>query len=220
MDRPLLKDTPLMKALSAVEEPQPTPMEAFKVARRMWAQCKHISIGELAHAVGVSRVTLYRWVGSREKLVDEILWSYTKPTFEKAIKSAPGTGVDHILETHRRFMTDLARFEPMRRFLIDNPFEAIRIQTNDPSCSHGRLIQAVEAQLIEQEKLGYIELPDVAAKIAELIVFTNGALVYCAILGGRDTEAVIEQACMIDRSLLAGQFESKNRRGISARKKK
>lgn len=210
------KDTPLMRALSAAELPQPTPMMVFKLARKQWAACRRISIGELAATVGVSRVTLYRWVGSREQLIEEILWSFAKPTFASAANTAPGKGVEHIVETHRRFMTDLAAFEPMRWFLLDNPTEAIRIQTNDPSSAHSRLIVSAQAQLVEQERLGHLKLAAPAARIAELIVFTNGALLYSAIIGARDAATAIEQACIIDRLLLMGKFEAKSK--PSARK--
>lgn len=213
-------ETPLERALANVDRPQATPLEVFKLARKLWAQSNRISIGELASKVGVSRVTLYRWVGSREQLIEEILWSFAKPTFENAAKSAPGKGVEHIVETHRRFMTGLASFAPMRRFLIDNPTEAIRIQTKDPMGAHGRLIVAAEAQLVEQEALGYLRLPASAAQLAELIVFSNGSLLYSAIIGQRDPTTAIEQSCIIDRLMLLGEFKEKIKAARSGKKKR
>jgi len=203
------RGTPLLKALANADRPQANPLEVFKLARRYWLKGKRISIGELAKAVGVSRVTLYRWVGSKDRLIEEVLWSFAKPNFEKALRETPGTGVDHIVGVHRRFMTALADFEPMRRFVHDNPTTAIRIQSKDPMYAHGRFIQAAAQHIGEQASLGYCTLPAPALEMAEMIVFTNGALLYSAIIGDRPTAPVIEQACTIDRMLLLGEFAGK-----------
>lgn len=201
------KEIPLVKALANAHRPQATPLEVFKLARKQWLEGKRISIGDLANAVGVSRVTLYRWVGSKERLIEEILWSYAKPTFENAVKETPGHGVDYIVESHRRFITDLGTFEPMRRFVYENPTAAIRIQTNDPMSAHGRVIEATVAQLKEQEAQGHLKLPAPAERMAEMMVFTNGALLYSALVGGRDPIPAIDQACIIIRLLLQGEFK-------------
>jgi AcrR family transcriptional regulator len=198
--------TPLILALANADRPPATPLGVFKLARKYWLEGKRISIGDLAREVGVSRVTLYRWVGSKERLIEEILWSFARPTFENAVQETPGTGVEHIMGVHRRFMTALATFEPMRRFILQNPTTAIRIQTDkDPQSAHSRLIAATAAHLEEQASRGYFQLPAPARKLAEMIIYTNGALIYSAIIGDRAT-AAIEQACAISRMLLMGML--------------
>lgn len=201
------KEIPLVKALANAGRPQATPLEVFKQARRLWQQNKRISIGELANNVGVSRVTLYRWVGSKDRLIEEILWSLAKPTFKNAIKSAPGNGIEHVVATHHRFMTDMGNYDPMRRFVYENPTVAIRIQTNDPASAHGRIIEASAAHLAEQEALGHLRLPSSPERLAEMIAFTGGALLYSALVGGRDPASAIEQSCIIFRLLLEGEFK-------------
>lgn len=204
------KEIPLVRALANADRPQATPLEVFKLARKMWLAGKRISIGDLANTVGVSRVTLYRWVGSKERLIEEILWSFAKPAFETAISETPGNGLDHVVETHRRFMLDMVGFEPMRRFVQDNPTAAIRIQTNDPTSAHGRLIEVVSAHLAAQAAAGHLTLQIPAEELAELITFTNGALVCSALVGGRDPAPAIEQASIITRLLLLGELKERH----------
>jgi AcrR family transcriptional regulator len=170
---------------------------------------KRISIGDLAKGVGVSRVTLYRWVESKDRLVEEVLWSFAKPTFENAIKETPGSGVEHVVGVHRRFMTALGTFEPMRRFIIDNPKTAIRIQTNDPRSAHGRIIEATMVHIGDQVAKGRLKLSAPVPEMAEMMVFTGGALLYSAVIGGRSTIPAIEQSCTIMRMLLQGKFIKK-----------
>ncbi len=196
----------LSQALANMDRPQPTPLGVFKLARQYWLDGRRISIGDLAKEVGVSRVTLYRWVGSREGLIEEILWSFAKPTFENAIQETPGNGVAHILGVHRRFMNDLADFEPLRRYVYENPTAAIRIQTSkDPKSCHNRIIDAASNHIEDQVAKGFIKLPAPAKKLAEMMVHANGALLYSAIIGGH-TAAAIDQACAINHMLLLGKL--------------
>lgn len=217
MSDPSDKEIPLVRALANADRPQATPLEVFKLARKMWLAGKRISIGDLANTVGVSRVTLYRWVGSKERLIEEILWSFAKPTFERAIKETPGKGVDHVVAAHCRFMTDMVSFEPMRRFVHENPTVAIRINTNDPTSAHGRLIEACSVHLAAQAAAGHLTLQIPAEELAEMIIFTNGALVYSALVGGRDPAPAIEQASIITRLLLLGEL--KERSGLKKKNK-
>jgi AcrR family transcriptional regulator len=203
------KEIPLVKALANPDRPQATPLDVFKLARKFWLEGQRISIGDLAKGVGVSRVTLYRWVESKDRLVEEVLWSFGKPTFENAVKETPGKGVEHIVGVHRRFLTALGTFEPMRRFIYDNPKTAIRIQTNDPRCAHGRVIEATMLHLQDQAAKGHLKLPAPVREVAEMIVFTGGALLYSAIIGGRSPVPAIEQSCTIIRMLLQGKFDKK-----------
>lgn len=212
------KDLPLTRALAEPDRPQANPLEVFKLARKAWLEGRRISIEELSQTVGVSRVTLYRWVGSRERLIEEILWSFAKPNFEDAVNSAQGVGVEHIVDAHRRFMTNLATFEPMRRFIHENPVMAIRLQVPDMASSHGRLIELTADHIRAQETAGHLKLHSDINELAERIVFTNGSLLYGAIVGGRDPEIAIEQSCVITQMLLEGSLPS-SRKMLSRRNK-
>jgi AcrR family transcriptional regulator len=197
---------PLVKALANVDHPQATPLAVFKRARKKWLEGNRISIGDLAKEVGVSRVTLYRWVGSKDRLVEEILWSFAKPSIEKAIRETPGVGVEHIVDVHRRFMIDLSAFDAMRNFIHENPHVAVRIQTKDPMSAHGRLIELFANHINEQVAMGHCTLPAPPLELAEMIVYTNGALLYGAIIGERSTAAAIELACGLSRMLLTSKM--------------
>jgi AcrR family transcriptional regulator len=193
---------PLVKALANADQPEATPLAVFKLARSKWLEGKRISIGELAKEVGVSRVTLYRWVGSKDRLIEEVLWSFAKATFENAIKETSGTGVDQIVEVHRRFMTDLVSFAPMRRFIQENPNSSVRIQTKDPMSAHGRLIELTADYIGKQAELGHYQLPAPPLQLAEMIIYANGGVLYGAIIGERSSASAIELACHITRLLL------------------
>src|SRR4051812_12226684 len=68
--------TRLQRELANEAAPRrPTPLDAFLLARRKFLAAERIDMSALADELGVNRVTLYRWVGSREQLLVEVVWS-------------------------------------------------------------------------------------------------------------------------------------------------
>ncbi|MDA8139552.1 MAG: QsdR family transcriptional regulator, partial [Desulfobacteraceae bacterium] len=132
----------------------------------------------------------------------------------------PGNGVEYFVGVQRRFLNDLATFEPMRRFVHENPTVAVRIQTKDAQSAHSRIIDLLTKHLIQQASAGHLRLPMPAARMAEMIIFTNGALLYSALVGGRDPRPAIEQACIITRLLLQGEFQELAPAAVRSSKKK
>jgi len=64
--------SPELAALErALNGARPAPLDALRLARRRWLAGERIDMGALARELGVSRATLYGWVGSREKLIGE-----------------------------------------------------------------------------------------------------------------------------------------------------
>lgn len=71
-----LQPTPLQRQLQeGLAPPKATPLAAFEVARGWFHEGRRIDIQALAAELGVSRVTLHRWVGTREQLLTEVLWA-------------------------------------------------------------------------------------------------------------------------------------------------
>src|SRR5206468_12935445 len=52
--------------------PRPTALDAFRLARRTFQAGDRVDMQTLARTLQVDRVTVYRWVGSREQLLTEV----------------------------------------------------------------------------------------------------------------------------------------------------
>ena len=72
---------------------RPTALDAFKLARRWFLAGRRIDMSALADELGVNRVTLYRWVGSREQLLVEVVWSVPRRTLEVDRRARGGAEV-------------------------------------------------------------------------------------------------------------------------------
>src|SRR3954449_9075792 len=81
-----------------------TPLDAFRLARRKFLASERIDMGALAEELGVNRVTLYRWVGSREQLLVEVVWSLGSRTLDKVRKRVRAKGAERIVRVVTRFL--------------------------------------------------------------------------------------------------------------------
>ncbi len=84
--------TPLQRQLAGAAAARPTALDAFRHARRTFLAGDRVDMQALARVLGVDRATLYRWVGSRDKLLAEILWSLIDRTIRGLRKAHDGTG--------------------------------------------------------------------------------------------------------------------------------
>jgi AcrR family transcriptional regulator len=75
--------TLLQRQLDGTATSRPTPLDAFRQARRTFLAGDRVDMQALARTLTVDRATLYRWVGSREQLLAEILWSLIDPTITR-----------------------------------------------------------------------------------------------------------------------------------------
>ena len=206
------KNTPLARTVENGKSYRMSPLEILRLARRHWLKGEKVSIDGLAKESGVSRVTIYRWVGNKDYLMGEVLWSALEPGLRKIIKETPGTGVEHIVEVHRQLMILILSFPPMQRFIKDDPAYALRLVTTPASCLRERLIEAIVEHLNEQEANGHIQLPAPAKELAEMIIRANESRMYSDVIGGRTPD--IEQAFKIVRMLLTVGTASRNQKEI------
>src|SRR5215210_6049765 len=97
--------------------PAPTPVDAFRLARRTFLAGRRVDMTALADALGVNRVTLYRWHGSREQLLVEVVWSLGARTLEDVKKRVRAKGAERIVRVVTRFLEDVISNPGMRRWL-------------------------------------------------------------------------------------------------------
>ncbi|HEX4940097.1 MAG TPA: transcriptional regulator, partial [Candidatus Kapabacteria bacterium] len=126
------RNTPLKQALQKKpDRPRVTPLDVFERARALWLQGERLNLGSLAETLGVSRATLFRWVGNKELLMGEILWSTYQPLVERALDQATGKGVDFMVDVFRRVNLDIMKSESLRQFMSQDPAYALRVLTSN-----------------------------------------------------------------------------------------
>jgi len=160
-------------------------VRAFVAARATFIEGSRIDMGRLAARLGVDRTSLFRWVGNRDALLSEVLWSLAVPTLEQAEAATRDTqGAARVSAVLTHFARDLITADYFRGFLQREPARALRLLTTKESEIQRRYVAVVEA-LVRQE-LG--EQPfgrSVSAHdLAYLLVRISESFTYADLLNG------------------------------------
>ena len=152
---------------------RPTPLDAFKLARRRFLAAERVDMSALADELQINRVTLYRWVGSREQLLVEILWSLTLGNLAAVRAEVRETGSERVVQVVMGFLENVIDNPGMRRLLSEEGDLAMRLLTLREPGFQPRLIDGFEELLREEADAGRLDLPadlhDVAYVIVRLI---------------------------------------------------
>lgn len=139
--------TPLRRQLAG--EPvgrRPAALDAFLAARRRFIAGERVDMTALAAQLGVNRVTLYRWVGSREQLLVEVVWSLARRTLDD-LEAARPRGDGRVVGILMGFLEATLAHPGMQRWLAEEGESAMRLLTRHETDFQPRLIAAVEALL-------------------------------------------------------------------------
>jgi len=174
-------DTPLQRQLTGTTTARPAALDAFRQARRTFLAGDRIDMQVLARSLNVDRATLYRWVGSREQLLTEILWSLIHPTIERLRKDHSGPAAANqspsaavIIATVRSVIANPG----MQRFLDREGDLALRLLTTRASDFETRLIALIGEFICAEAAAGRLsaavpldDLPYVLVRIMESYVY-------------------------------------------------
>src|SRR4051794_33872031 len=102
---------------------------ALRLARRRFLAPERIDMSALAQDLGVNRVTLYRWVGSRDRLLVEIVWALAEQALDYARSQTNAHGTERIVEPVPRFLRLVIDNAGMQRWLSEGGEHAMRLLT-------------------------------------------------------------------------------------------
>jgi AcrR family transcriptional regulator len=139
---------------------------------------ERIDVQAIAAELGLGRTTIYRWFGSRDSLIGEVLVRAGEPLLERARAGARGTGAAALLDTLDRFNRSLAEARPLRGFVEHEREAALRIITSSAGKVQPWVVGAI-ADLITQEVRAGTYRPAIEpATLAYAIVRLGEAFLY------------------------------------------
>jgi AcrR family transcriptional regulator len=194
-----MASTGLERALA--DRRRPTPLDALALARRRWLAGERLEMGSMARELGVSRATLYSWVGSRERLLGEVIWSFAETGVGQARAEATGTGADYVLDVVARFVRLNAGFQPLRTFISQDPELALRLLTSKHGPIQERMIAVARELLTEQVDASELELALDIDTLAYLMVRVSESFLYADLITGSEPDT--DEAVEVVRLLLA-----------------
>jgi AcrR family transcriptional regulator len=168
-----------------------TALDAFALAKRRFLVGERVDMGSLSQELGVNRVTLYRWVGTREQLLVEILWSLAERTLSDELKlveaqDADGNRVARLLSSFVR----VCLLNPgMRQWQRDEEGLAFRLLTLAQYGFHPRFVNLVQTLLAEDAAAGRLHTPAPLDDLAYTAVRIVESYVHRAAITGDEPDA-------------------------------
>jgi len=149
---------------------------AFRLARRAFLAGERIDMQRLAAELGVNRVTLYRWVGNRGRLLGEVAWELAERTIDRQLERSSARGGERVAEVVTGFIEAVRTNEGMRRTV------AVRLLTSGDGAVQPRLVQKYRS-ILDAEVAGGAFTPSAPLdELAYALVRVSEACVYLDLL--------------------------------------
>jgi hypothetical protein len=197
--------TRLARALREPRARRAAPVDLFRLARRLWLKGERVDIGALAGDLGIGRATAFRWVGSRELLLGEILWSLCEQLMKQADAAATELhGPARIAAVCARAVQAMVAFAPLRRYVQQEPEAALKLLTSRHGPVQARTIAYVETLLTREAAAGALTPALPVATLAWLIVRIGESFVYSEVVSDRRPDPA--DAALAIALLLSGRL--------------
>ncbi|MGS2805857.1 QsdR family transcriptional regulator [Nocardia sp. MW-W600-9] len=177
---------------------RPDAITAFKAARSAFLAGRRLEMKELADELGVNRATLFRWVGSRDELLSEVIWSVAEPTLRRAIAAAPDSGARRIATILGDFANATNTNAAFRAFLTREPERSLRLLTTRAGSVQRRFVAAIAELLTAQIDAGALDPPLPVPELALLLSRITETFIYADVISGEEPDAAkVVQASLV-----------------------
>ncbi len=167
---------------------------------RRYLRGRRIDVQAIAAELGLGRPTIYRWFGTREELIGEILARAAEPLLVEARRAAGGRGAGALLDTFDRFNRSLVEAPALRTLVETEREAALRIITSGAGIVQPRIVEMI-ADLIEREiEAGAFAAPVEPSTLAYAIVKLAEAFLFNDAIAGMRGE--VERLREVEAALL------------------
>src|ERR1700742_4317851 len=152
--------------------------DVMTAARGQFMSGDRVDLTIVARELGLGRATIYRWFGSREKLVSEVIADESEALIVRHRRDVRRRGVQGLLEVFDRINRSLARSMPLRRFVEQEGAAALRLLTSSTGAVQCRSVALVRDMIDADVAAGRYEPPADSETVAYAIVRLCEAFLY------------------------------------------
>lgn len=133
--------------------------EVYDAAQAVFEAGERVDMGQLAVDLGMAKATLYRWVGSREDLLSQVLVRLAHAAFDAALANAAETPAQGRFEMiARTYIGSIVGMEPLAAFIRAEGPLALRLITTRGGTVQRAVTDRLEAVLLAEESAGGVVL--------------------------------------------------------------
>jgi AcrR family transcriptional regulator len=140
--------------------PAATREELLAEATRRFLHGERVDLQDVAHRLGLARMTVYRWFGSRDGLMGEVLAQLGEGLVDAAAGRSREQGRRGLLELFGRVNRDVASSEALRSYMQREGLGALRVLTASNGVVHPRMVASIE-RVIRAEVAGDAAVGDI-----------------------------------------------------------
>ena len=157
--------------------------DVLDAALHRYLRGRRVDVQAIAAELGLGRTTVYRWFGSREELIGEVVFRAAEPLIEAARAGARGRGGAALLDTFDRLNRSFAEASALRAFVEQEREVALRIITSSAGNFQPRMVARITALIEDEVRRGAYEPPVEPAtlgyaivRLAEAFLFNDAAM--------------------------------------------
>jgi AcrR family transcriptional regulator len=173
--------------------------DVLAAAMHRYLRGRRVDVQAIAAELGLGRTTIYRWFGSREGLIGEVLVRAAAPLLEDARAKARGRGGEALLDTFDRLNRSLVDAPALRQFVEQEREAALRIITSSAGRPQQVMVAKIAGMIEDEVRAGHYQPPVEPSTLAYAIVRLAEAFLFNDAIAGirgdvdrlRDVEAAI-----------------------------
>jgi AcrR family transcriptional regulator len=157
--------------------------DVVAAARAQYLDGQRVDVTVVARDLGLGRATIYRWFGSRERLLGEVIADELEGLIVRKRREVSASGVDGLLETFDRINRALAHAPAVRRFVEQERLSALRLLTSSSGEVQPRAVACVAAMIESEAEAGNYQptadpetLAYAIVRLAEAFLYNDAAI--------------------------------------------
>ena len=155
-----------------------TREDVLGLAMNRFLRGRRIDVQEIASELGIGRTTIYRWFGSRDDLIAEVVVRAAEPLLKEARDGVRRRGALGLLDTFDRFNRQIAAAPALLRFVESEREAALRVITSGASKVQPRIVELITALIVAEVDAGKYEPPVDPSTLGYAIVRIAEAFLY------------------------------------------
>ncbi len=148
------------------------------LATEQYMTGQRVDVTVVARSLGLSRATIYRWFGSREALLGEVVARQLEQLIARKRREVRRRGAHGLLEVFDRINQSLARAGALKALLEQEQLAALRLLTSSGGIVQPRAVACIEALIHDEVRAGRYQPPADPATLAYAIVRLCEAFLY------------------------------------------
>lgn len=150
----------------------------MRLVREQFLAGRRVDLTVVAHELGLGRATIYRWFGSRDGVLGEVIVDELHLLLDRHRTRVKQRGARGLLEVFDRVNRALSRSQPLRRLLEQERESAMRMLTSGGGPVQARAVAAIQGLIDEEVAAGRYRPPADTGTLAYAIVRLADAFLY------------------------------------------